>query len=345
MKAYRLIDWQSLPVFEDVPVPDPGPGEVLIKVAASGACHSDLHIMEYPADMLPWKVPFTLGHETTGWVERLGPGVTNLDVGRAVAVYGAWGCGGCRACRLGMENYCEHSAELGTSGGGLGRDGGMAEFMLVPSARLLVPVDGLDPVEAAPLMDAGLTPYHAIKRSLHLLGPGAAAVVIGVGGLGHMGLQILRALSTARIIAVDLSAEKLRLAKELGADDTVPSDAEAAGRIRELTHGRGAEVVLDFVGNDATIAIAAAIGRPLGHVTIVGAAGGTFPFSFFALPYECSLATTYWGTIPELMELLGLARQGRIAGRIERFSLDAAPEAYERMRAGTLGGRAVITPD
>ena len=167
---------------------------------------------------------------------------------RPVAVYGPWGCGRCRACRLSAENYCEHQAEIGAFGGGLGLDGGMAEYMLVPHARLLLPLGDLDPRDAAPLSDAALTPYHAIKRSLHLLVPGSTAVVIGVGGLGHMAVQILRALTPAQVIAVDSSAEKLALAREIGADETVEPGDEAAARIRELTAGRGAELVLDDVG-------------------------------------------------------------------------------------------------
>ncbi len=199
MKAYQLTAWQTPPEMREVPVPEPGPGEVLVKVGGAGACHSDLHLMEWPEGTMDFDLPFTLGHENAGWVEALGAGVEGLEEGEAVAVYGPWGCGRCRACRLSAENYCERQAEIGAFGGGLGLDGGMAEYMLVPHSRLLLPLGELDPRDAAPLSDAALTPYHAIKRSLHLLVPGSTAVVIGVGGLGHMGVQILRALSPARI--------------------------------------------------------------------------------------------------------------------------------------------------
>ncbi len=192
-----------------MPVPEPGPGQVLVKVGGAGACHSDLHLMEWPEGTMSFGVPFTLGHENAGWVEALGAGVEGLAEGEAVAVYGPWGCGRCRSCRLSAENYCERQAEIGAFGGGLGLDGGMAEYMLVPHPRLLLPLGDLDPRDAAPLSDAALTPYHAVKRSLDLLVPGSTAVVIGVGGLGHMAVQILRALSPARIVAVDTSADKL----------------------------------------------------------------------------------------------------------------------------------------
>lgn len=347
MKAYQLTAWESQPELREVEVPEPGPGQVLVKIGGAGACHSDLHLMEWPPGTLGFDVPFTLGHENAGWVEALGAGVKGLEIGEAVAVYGPWGCGRCRACRLSAENYCERQAEIGAFGGGLGRDGGMAEYMLVPHPRLLLPLGDLDPREAAPLSDAALTPYHAIKRSLHLLAPGSTAVVIGVGGLGHMGVQILRALSPARIVAVDVSEEKLRLATEVGADETVKAGEGAAEAIRELTHGRGAELVVDMVGSDDSIATAAAAaaGRFESHLTIVGLAGGKFEFAFGALPFEAQLCIPYWGTAVELEECLELARQGKIRAHVERFSLDQAPQAYEKMRDGRLDGRAVICPN
>ncbi len=344
MKAYQLTAWQSAPEMREVDVPEPGPGEVLIKVGGAGACHSDLHLMEWPEGTMDFDLPFTLGHENAGWVEALGAGVEGLEVGEAVAVYGPWGCGRCRACRLSAENYCERQAEIGAFGGGLGLDGGMAEYMLIPHSRLLLPLGDLDPREAAPLSDAALTPYHAIKRSLHLLVPGSTAVVIGVGGLGHMAVQILRALSPAQVIAVDTSAEKLALAREVGADETVEPGEEAAERIRELTGGRGAELVLDDVGADYTLALAAAITRFEAHLTVVGLAGGKLQFAFGALPFECQLTIPYWGTAVELGEVLDLARAGKIHAHVERFPLDRVKDAYSRMREGTLDGRAVICP-
>jgi propanol-preferring alcohol dehydrogenase len=344
MKAYRFVEYQAPPRFEDVAVPEPGPGQVLVKVAGAGVCHSDLHVLEWPAAQNPLRPPFTLGHENAGFVEKLGAGVDRLRPGDPVAVYGPWGCGTCRTCRQGIENYCERQAENPAMGGGLGLDGGMAEYMLVPSPRLLVPLGSLDPREAAPLTDAGLTPYHAIKRSLGLLAPGASVAVIGVGGLGNMGVQILRALTAAQIVAVDKDEDKLRLAREVGADRAVRAGDGAFDEIREITRGRGVEVAIDFVGADATIALAAKIARQQGHVTVVGLGGGTFPFGFFALPYECSLATTYWGSVTELMEVIALAAQGRIKVLSERFPLERAPEAYQRLRSGTIRGRAVIVP-
>ncbi|HEY8502112.1 MAG TPA: NAD(P)-dependent alcohol dehydrogenase [Solirubrobacterales bacterium] len=344
MKAYQLTEWQHPAELREVDVPEPGPGQVLVKVGGAGACHSDLHLMEWPPGTLSFDVPFTLGHENAGWVEAVGAGVEGVDVGEAVQVYGPWGCGRCRACRLSAENYCEHQAEIGAFGGGLGLDGGMAEYMLVPNPRLLLPLGDLDPRDAAPLSDAALTPYHAIKRSLHLLVPGSTAVIVGVGGLGHMGVQILRALSPARIVAVDISDEHLRLAREVGADETVKAGDLAAEAIREITKGRGAELVVDMVGSDDSLALSAAVAKFESDLTIVGLAGGKFEFAFGAVPFEAQLCIPYWGTAVELMECLELARQGKIKSHVEHFPLDEAPRAYEKMRAGELDGRAVICP-
>jgi propanol-preferring alcohol dehydrogenase len=344
MKAYRLTAWQKPPEMRDVDVPEPGPGQVLLKVGGAGACHSDLHLMEWPEGQMDFELPFTLGHENAGWVEAVGAGVEGFEQGEAVAVYGPWGCGRCRACRRSAENYCERQAEIGNFGGGLGLDGGMAEYMLVPHPRLLIPLGDLDPREAAPLSDAALTPYHAIKRSLHLLGPGSTAVVIGVGGLGHMAVQILRALSAAQVIAVDISAEKLKLAREVGADQTVEPGEGAAEAIRELTGGLGVELVVDNVGADETMALAAQVVRFESDLTVVGLAGGKLEFTFGALPFECQLTIPYWGTAIELIEVLDLARAGRIRAHVERFPLDRVADAYQRLREGSLDGRAVICP-
>jgi propanol-preferring alcohol dehydrogenase len=317
----------------------------VIRIAGAGACHSDLHLMhDFEAGMLPWGPPFTLGHENSGWVDALGPGVTGFEVGQPVLVHGPWGCGHCHRCRQGLENYCEHQQAVGAMGGGLGLDGGMAAKMLIPHARHLVPLRDLDPVEAAPLTDAGLTPYHAVKRSLPLLIPGSVAVVIGVGGLGHMGVQVLDALTPATIVAVDSRDHALEIARSVGASHTVRAGEDAAQEVLDLTRGRGADVVLDFVGADATLALAAQTVRQLGHLTIVGLGGGTLPVSFFGIPYEASVASTYWGSVTELMEVVELAESGKIAAKVTRYSLDDAVRAYEAMEHGELDGRAVIVP-
>jgi alcohol dehydrogenase, propanol-preferring len=344
VRALQLIGFGKPAEFRDIAVPEPAPDEVLVRIGGAGACHSDLHLMhDFQEGMLPWNTPFTIGHENAGWIERVGVAVRNLEVGAPIAVYGPWGCGRCQRCAEGRENYCEEAARISAAGGGLGRDGGMAAFMLV-GARHVVPLESLDPIEAAPLTDAGLTPYHAIKRSLDLLGPGSSTVVIGAGGLGHMAVQILSACTPTTVIAVDRHVEPLALAQHLGATHGVVAGESNEEEIRDLTRGRGADVVLDLVGSDETLALAAAVTRSLGHVTLVGIAGGSLPVSFFSPRYEVSVASTYWGSLPELMEVLALAESGKIKADVQRFALEDAPLAYQAMQSGTLHGRAVIVP-
>lgn len=344
MKAFRLVEWQRPPVLVNVDVPEPGPGQVLIRVGGAGACHSDLHLMEWPAGKMPYRTPFTLGHETAGWVEKLGPGASGFMAGDPVAVYGPWGCGYCMSCIRGMDNCCENWRALSGRGAGLGRDGGMADYMIVPDTRYLVALRNLTPVQAAPLTDAALTPYHAIKSALPILLPGSSAVVIGVGGLGHLAVQILTTLTPARVIAVDLSQERLGFARSAGAHHTILAGPDAVAGIREVNGGRGADLVLDFVGSDATLATAVKVCRTLGQLSLVGAGVGSIPFGFFDVPQECSLVVSSWGTLPELVEVIALAESGRITPRITTYPLERAGDAYDALRRGEMNGRAVIVP-
>jgi alcohol dehydrogenase, propanol-preferring len=245
-----------------------------------------------------------------------------------------------------MENYCEAPSALVGAGCGLGLDGGMADYMLVPDARYLLPLpDGLSPVEAAPLTDAGVTPYHAVRRSLHKLGPMSTAVVIGVGGLGHLAIQILKATSSTKVIALDTKSDALDLALSLGADAAFESGETAVEDVKAATSNRGADLVLDCVGTDTTLALAAACTRSLGDLTLVGVAGGTMAFGFLSQAYEVSLQSVYWGSRSELTEVLELASRGLIRPQITTFSLDEALNAYRALAAGQVAGRAVIIPD
>src|SRR5579875_1099904 len=217
MPAYRLLDWQR-PGFAEVPVPEPGPGQVRVRVAGVGLCHSDLLFLDAPAGVMPYAVPFTLGHETAGRVDAVGPEVTDVAEGNPVAVTCMSTCGRCRFCLRGADNYCVDSAR----GRGFGLDGGLAPYV-VTARRDVLPLGDLDPRKAAPLTDAGATAYHAVRRVLPKLRPGSTAVVIGVGGLGGYALQWLRLLSPARVVAVETRPERLAAASALGADDVLPA--------------------------------------------------------------------------------------------------------------------------
>ena len=349
MLAYQFTTWEQDFELREVPTPTPGPGETLIRVAGAGVCHSDLYLCDWPRSSLPsYQLPFTVGHEITGWVERSGPGGTNLPVGTPVAVYGAWGCGACRQCAAQAENYCENAAVVVASGPGrpgLGRDGGIAEFFLAPQSRHLVPLPPkLDPMDAAPLTDAGLTTYHAIKQKLGVLHPGATAVVIGIGGLGSLAVQILRALSAARVIAVDIASDRLEAARRQGAHHAVLATDNASAAIGEITGGRGAELVLDIVGTDDTLSLAVSAAAIRGHITVVGIGPGSFPMGYIHVPRGLSASTVFWGGIPDLAEVVALAGTGAIKSDTERFSMQQAPLAYHKLRNGSLRGRAVIVP-
>ncbi|HMG61449.1 MAG TPA: NAD(P)-dependent alcohol dehydrogenase [Streptosporangiaceae bacterium] len=345
MKAVQYRTVGASPEVVTVPRPVPGPGQVLLKVTAAGVCHSDIAVMSRPAEALTFPLPLTLGHEGAGTVAELGEGVTGFDLGDSVAVYGPWGCGSCLMCSQGKENYCLRAEELGIRPPGLGAPGAIAEYMIVDDPRHLVPLGDLDPVTAVPLTDAGLTPYHAIKTSLPKLIPGSTAVVIGTGGLGHVAIQLLRSLTPARVIALDVNDEKLALAREVGAHETVLSDAQAADKVRKLTGGLGAQAVFDFVGAPPTVATATACAAVEADVSIVGIGGGTASVGFGATPYDAAVRSPYWGTRAELIEVLELARSGAVEVHVETYSLDEAPEAYERLHSGRINGRAVILPN
>lgn len=343
MKAVRFIEAGRAPEIVDLPKPVPGPGQVLIRVAGAGVCHSDLHVIDHGLDV---PAPFTLGHENAGWIEQLGDGVTGWKEGEAVAVYGPWGCGQCRTCQSSAENYCERHASIHTYGGGLGSDGGMAEYMIVPSSRLLVRLGDLDPVQAAPLSDAALTPYHAIKAALPLLTPDATVLVLGVGGLGHMAVQLLKALTPARLIAGDIDPAKLAHARKLGVEhviDTSNGDL-AAEQVGDLAGERGVTVALDFVGAQPTIDLCARTVGRASRLTVVGLAGGTVSYSANNPPYGCEVSIPYWGSRTELMEVIALAQSGAIRADVEVFQLDQALDVYQRLREGKINGRAVLKP-
>lgn len=343
MLAYRLLKAQTPPEFQEVPDPRAGPGQVVVKVAGSGLCHTDFTVIgreqSYWTDQAP---PFTLGHEVAGWVEEVGTGVTGFKKGDAVAVNPSWAsCGRCHMCRSGEENHCLY--QKGIRAPGVGFDGGHAPYVLVPDARFLVPIGDLDPILAAPLTDAGITTYSAIKPAIPGIYPGSTAVVIGVGGLGLYAVQFLRLLTGARVVAVDSTEARLKLAREHGADDVVTSGPRAAEQIRELTGGLGAAFVIDCVGINPTLATGVAALSWRGRLTMVGVGGGSVPFDFFKVPPGSQLGTSLNGGSIALMDVVSLAAHGRLKVLVDRYPMSAAKQAYDDFEHGRLVGRAVLT--
>jgi propanol-preferring alcohol dehydrogenase len=344
MQAVRLYGKQDVRIV-DLDKPAPKAGEILVKIAAAGVCHSDLHVIHNGLPFAGVNDPFTLGHENAGWVEELGEGVTGFSKGDPVLVFGPWGCGHCHPCQTSAENYCDHRSEITGYGGGLGLDGGMAEYMIVPSPRLLVPLGAVDPRQAAPLSDAALTPYHAVKRSIDKLTPDAFVVVQGIGGLGHMAIQILKAITSATVIACDITEDRLHLARHHGADHVVNSTAsDAAEQILKITGIKKAALVLDFVGINPTLALGAKVVGMNSAWTVVGLGGGTYGVNAKSLPYGCSLSIPYWGSRAEMMEVIQLAERGIIHAETQEFPMTDALDVYRRLENGEIIGRAVLIP-
>ncbi|NEA98853.1 NAD(P)-dependent alcohol dehydrogenase [Streptomyces sp. SID13726] len=351
-RAFRLTRWGGPPVLTEVPRPSPAGEEVLIRVEAAGLCRSDLHVTDARPGDLPYRLPFTLGHEVAGRVVERGPLATGPAPGERVLVHGPWGCGSCARCRAGAENYCDRRADLDADragmGAGLGRDGGMADLLLVPSGRLLVPVGDLDAVQAAPLSDAGLTAYHAVATIRRALdeAPGACVVVLGVGGLGHLAVQILRATTDARVLAVDVREETLALADACGAHFTTLLRPDTGTVLRDRTGGVGAAAVLDFVGSRSSLEPAVRVLRAGGELAVVGSGGGELTVRKpGVLPAGTRVSLPFWGTLPELAAVVSLAREGVLTAEVERFPLSGAPEALAKLRSGGVRGRAVLVPD
>ncbi|HET6187131.1 MAG TPA: NAD(P)-dependent alcohol dehydrogenase, partial [Trebonia sp.] len=270
MKAVRLHKFHSTPVVDDVPEPKvSGPLDVVVKIGGAGVCRTDLHIIEGQWDeRMHTPLPYILGHENAGWVHEIGSAVTNVAVGDTVILHPTPTCGLCRACRAGDDMHCENSTFPGLS-----TDGGMAEYLLT-SARACVKLEpSTQPQDVAALADAGITAYHAVKKAIPLLYPGTTCVVIGAGGLGHIGVQCLAALTAARVIVVDRNPEALKLAEQLGADATVVADGKQVEAVKEMTGGAGAHVVLDFVAEQGAEMDGWNMTAPAGSYFVIGYGG------------------------------------------------------------------------
>ncbi len=342
MKAARLHEYGKSLSLDEVPLPEPGPGQVLVKVAGAGFCHSDLHVIDGELS-LPLPLPLTLGHENAGYVAATGKGVCSVKEGDPVVVFGGWGCGVCGPCASGHEQLCDEPQWAGLSRW----NGGYAEDLLVPDERYLVKLSKIDPRRAAPLADAALTPYRAIKKALPYLEPDYKVLLIGLGGLGQYGLKLLRILCGCDVIAVDINQEKLKLALKEGAAHALSGrDPKLVDRLLDLTGGKGVCAAFDFVGSDQTLAAAVASTRAMGKVTQIGLAGGTARLKVLAESrFEVCFEATLWGTLKELREVVALAESGRLGLEETEFApLDRINEVCERLKRGGVTGRLVVTP-
>jgi NAD+-dependent secondary alcohol dehydrogenase Adh1 len=340
MRAVRMRKYGELPVVEEVPEPAmQGPFDVLVKVGGAGVCRTDLHIVEgqWAAAMSP-QLPYTLGHENAGWVQEVGSAVTNVAVGDTVILHPTPTCGLCRACRAGQDMHCTNSSFPGLSG-----DGGMADYMLT-SARACVRLDPTtEPKDVAALADAGITAYHAVRKAIPLLYPGTTCVVIGAGGLGHIGIQCLAALTATTIIVVDRNPDALKLAEQLGGHHTVVADGAQVDKVLELTGG-GADVVLDFVAEQGAEGDGFRMTGDGGSYFVIGYGGTLHVPTLDIISTERNIIGNIVGTYNELAELMVLAQAGRVTLHTITYPLDAAVDAIKDLEAGQVRGRAILVP-
>lgn len=341
MKAVRLHGFHQRPVVDEVADPvAKGPFDVVVRIGGAGVCRTDLHIIEGQWDAaMGVALPYTLGHENAGWVHEVGSAVSNVAVGDTVILHPTPTCGLCRACRAGQDMHCSAS-----SFPGLDSDGGMAEYLLT-SARACVRLEpSTQPRDVAALADAGITAYHAVRKALPLLYPGTTCVVIGAGGLGHIGIQCLDALTATRVVVVDRNPDALKLAAQLGAAHTVVADGTHLDAVMDLTGGAGAEVVFDFVAEQGAEQDGFAMTARAGSYYVIGYGGTVQIPTLDIISTERNLVGNIVGTYNELVELMDLAQAGKVTLHTKTYPLDAAADALDDLDAGRVRGRAVLVP-
>jgi NAD+-dependent secondary alcohol dehydrogenase Adh1 len=336
MRGALLSEYHQPLELVERPDPEPvAPGDVVVRVGGAGVCATDLHAQEGLMEPAGLKPPVVLGHENAGWVQEVGAGVTTAAPGDAVLVYPAYSCGLCVACRRGIDMHCERHQFTG-----LTRDGGFADFVLVDERQLIKLPSGVEPSAVAPHSDAGITAYHAVKKLLPRLAPGTTSVVIGVGGVGHIALQLLKVLGGGAVIGVDTDARRRMLAKEFGADEVLTDAAD----VREATNGAGADVVVDLVANDATHAAGVEMLARGGLYSTIGYGGMITVPSVAMVVGETAIAGNLVGSWIDLWELLQLHASGDVKLRTETHPLESVNEVLDRLRDGEITGRAVLVP-
>ncbi len=345
MLSARIHEYQKPLAVEPIEKPRARGAGVIVRVGAAGLCHSDLHLIAGEwKDSIPLRLPLVPGHEIAGYVEELGESVPAglFEVGDLVAVFGGWGCGACHICKQGDEQACPKAKWPGIS-----QDGGYAQYVSVPSYRFLIKADRkLSAEELAPLTDAGLTPYRALRRFRYMLVPGATVAVVGIGGLGSYGVQYARLFGPAStVIAIDRNEKKLDLARRFGADHTFAISDGLRKQVMEATGGRGVDLVLDCAGAENTISASAGLLAKGGVLAIVGLFGSMIKVPLLpTVISENVVAGSLWGNYNELAEVIELARRGKVKHSLHAFKLEDINGAIALLEAGQIAGRAVITP-
>jgi NAD+-dependent secondary alcohol dehydrogenase Adh1 len=342
VKAVRVHAYREDPKIDDIPEPKlQGPLDVIVKVGGAGVCRTDLHIVngDWEAIQNP-DLPYVIGHENAGWVHEVGEGVTNVAVGDTVILHPQPSCGLCLACRAGNDMHCNNAFFPGLSN----NDGGMAEYLRTTARSCVKLNPDTNPADVAALADAGITAYHAVRKAVSRLWPGTTAVVQGAGGLGHIGIQSLAALTATRIIVVDRNPDALALAKEIGADETVVADGNHVEAVKDLTGGNGADVVFDFVAEQGAELDAWAMTAGDGFQYMIGYGGEFKAPTLDFVAGEKSVIGNIVGTYTDLAELMVLAQAGKVTLHTKQYPLDAALDALHDLDAGRVRGRAILVP-
>lgn len=341
MRAVQVVGYHRNLEMTEVPIPEvQGPLDVIVKIGGAGVCRTDLHILEGQwAEKSGVTLPYTIGHENAGWVHAVGSAVTNVREGDKVILHPLVTCGLCRACRSGDDVHCETSDFPG-----IDTNGGYADYLRT-NARTVVKIDdSLEPSAVAALADAGLTAYHAAAKAARRLTPRDKCVVIGAGGLGHIGIQVLEALSPAELIVIDRNADAVKLALTLGADHAVVADGTQVDQVMELTGGFGAEVVLDFVGENGSTAEGLAMTRRAGDYHVIGYGENVDVPTIDLVSAEKNIVGNLVGSYNDLCDLMSLAARGAVNLHTQTYSLDDFQSAIDDLDNGRVRGRAILVP-
>ena len=341
MRAVQVVGYHEPMKLADIPKPEiTGPLDVIVRIGGAGVCRTDLHVLEGQwAAKSQVALPYTIGHENAGWVDAIGSAVTNVAVGDKVILHPLITCGLCRACRAGDDVHCENQQFPG-----IDTDGGYAEYLKTTARAVVKLDDSLEPADVAALADAGLTAYHAAAKVARDTRPGDTCVVIGAGGLGHIGIQVLAAISGVTIVVIDRNPDAVALAVEVGAHKGIVADGTHIDQILEMTGGHGAEAVLDFVGEGGATAEGVAMLRRAGNYYVVGYGENIDVPTIDVISTEINFIGNLVGSYNDLGELMVLAAQGKVKLHTTTYPLDEFATALADLDAGRVRGRAILIP-
>ena len=341
MKAVQVVGYHDKLQLTEIPEPTlTGPLDVIVKIGGAGVCRTDIHILEGQWEAKSGvTLPYTIGHENAGWVHAVGDAVTNVAVGDKVILHPLITCGLCTACRDGDDVHCENSEFPG-----INTHGGYAEYLRTTARSVVRIDDSLEPADVAALADAGLTAYHAAAKVARVTRPGQYCVIMGAGGLGHIGIQVLKAISGVTLVVLDRNPAAVDLAVENGADIGIVADGTHVQQVLDLTGGKGAHAVLDFVGEGGATAEGVAMLRQAGNYFVVGYGENINVPTIDIISTEINFIGNLVGSYNDLNELMTLAAQGKVTLHTTTYRLDEFQQALDDLDAGRVRGRAILIP-